>query len=62
MELIDTADWAIASTVMHARGAASGASVDDAYVVVCKFQARLSPSVHAGLSSLWNVIFIAPFI
>ena len=33
-ELIDARDLVIASTVMHGRGAASGASVDDAYVFV----------------------------
>jgi ketosteroid isomerase-like protein len=37
-ELIDAGDLVIASTVMHGRGAASGASVDDAYVFVYKLQ------------------------
>jgi len=37
-ELIDARDLVIASTVMHGRGAASGASVDDAYVFVYKLR------------------------
>ena len=37
-ELIDARDRVIASTVMHGRGAASGASVDDAYVFVYKLR------------------------
>ena len=32
--LIDAGDRVIASTMMHGRGAASGASVEDAYVIV----------------------------
>jgi ketosteroid isomerase-like protein len=38
LELIDTGDRVIVSTVMHGRGAASGASVDDAYVFVYKLR------------------------
>lgn len=38
LELIDAGDRVIVSTVMHGRGAASGASVDDAYVFVYKLQ------------------------
>jgi ketosteroid isomerase-like protein len=34
LELIDLGDRVIASTMIHGRGAASGASVEDAYVVV----------------------------
>jgi ketosteroid isomerase-like protein len=34
LELIDVGDRVIASTMIHGRGAASGASVEDAYVVV----------------------------
>jgi ketosteroid isomerase-like protein len=37
-ELIDARELVIASTVMHGRGAASGASVDDAYVFVYKLR------------------------
>jgi ketosteroid isomerase-like protein len=37
-ELIDAGDLVIASTVMHGRGAASGASVDDAYVFVYRLR------------------------
>ena len=37
-ELIDVGDLVIASTVMHGQGAASGASVDDAYVFVYKLR------------------------
>ncbi len=38
VELIDAGDRVITSTVLHARGAASGASVDDAYVFVYEFR------------------------
>jgi ketosteroid isomerase-like protein len=38
LELIDIGDRVIASTMMHGRGAASGASVEDAYVVVYRMQ------------------------
>jgi ketosteroid isomerase-like protein len=34
LEVIDAGDRVIISTMMHGRGAASGASVDDAYVFV----------------------------
>jgi ketosteroid isomerase-like protein len=34
LEVIDAGDRVIASTMIHGRGAASGASVEDAYVVV----------------------------
>jgi ketosteroid isomerase-like protein len=37
LELIDAGDYVISSTVMHARGNASGALVKDAYVFVSKF-------------------------
>jgi ketosteroid isomerase-like protein len=37
-ELIDTGDHVIASTVLHARGIASGADVSDAYVFVYKLR------------------------
>ena len=38
LELIDVGDRVIASTMMHGRGAASGASVEDAYVVVYRLR------------------------
>ena len=38
LELIDIGDRVIASTMMHGRGAASGASVEDAYVVVYRLR------------------------
>jgi len=38
LELIDAGDHVIASTVLHARGAASGAEVSDAYVFVYKLR------------------------
>jgi ketosteroid isomerase-like protein len=34
LEVIDAGDRVIASTMIHGRGAASGASVEDAYVIV----------------------------
>ena len=37
-ELIDAGDHVIASTVLHARGIASGADVSDAYVFVYKLR------------------------
>jgi ketosteroid isomerase-like protein len=36
LELIDAGDHVIASTVLHGRGSASGADVNDAYVFVYK--------------------------
>jgi len=36
--LIDAGDRVIASTMMHARGAASGASVEDTYVIVYRLR------------------------
>ena len=36
LELIDAGDYAIASTVLHGRGSASGAEVTDGYVFVYK--------------------------
>src|ERR1700675_2659307 len=41
LELIDVGERVIASTLMHGRGAASGASVDDAYVFVYKLRDAL---------------------
>jgi ketosteroid isomerase-like protein len=38
LELIDAGDRVVASTVMHGRGAASGASVEDAYVFVYRLR------------------------
>jgi ketosteroid isomerase-like protein len=38
LELIDVGDRVIASTMIRGRGAASGASVEDAYVFVYKLQ------------------------
>ena len=38
LELIDVGDRVIASTMIHGRGAASGASVEDAYVVVYRLR------------------------
>ena len=38
LEVIDVGDRVIASTIMHGRGAASGASVDDTYVFVYKLR------------------------
>src|SRR5437588_10930312 len=38
LELIDAGDHVIASTVLHARGNASGADVSDAYVFVYKLR------------------------
>jgi ketosteroid isomerase-like protein len=38
LELIDAGDHVIASTVLHARGSASGADVSDAYVFVYKLR------------------------
>jgi ketosteroid isomerase-like protein len=38
LELIDTGDRVIASTVMHGRGSASGADVTDTYVIVYKLR------------------------
>src|SRR2546426_2930362 len=38
LELIDADDRVIVSTVMHGRGATSGASVDDTYVFVYKLR------------------------
>jgi ketosteroid isomerase-like protein len=38
LELIDAGDLVIASTVLHGRGMASGAQVDDAYVFVYKLR------------------------
>jgi ketosteroid isomerase-like protein len=38
LELIDAGDRVIASTMIHGRGAASGASVEDAYVVVYRLR------------------------
>jgi ketosteroid isomerase-like protein len=38
LEVIDVGDQVIASTIMHGRGAASGASVDDTYVFVYKLR------------------------
>jgi ketosteroid isomerase-like protein len=38
LELIDTGDLVIASTVMHGRGSVSGADVTDAYVFVYKLR------------------------
>jgi ketosteroid isomerase-like protein len=38
LEVIDTGDRVIASTMIHGRGAASGASVEDAYVVVYRLR------------------------
>jgi ketosteroid isomerase-like protein len=38
LELIDVGDRVIVSTIMRGRGAASGASVDDAYVFVYKLR------------------------
>ena len=38
LELIDAGDGVIASTVMHGRGRASGADVNDAYVFVYKLR------------------------
>jgi ketosteroid isomerase-like protein len=37
-ELIDAGDWVIASTMMHGRGAASGVSVEEAYVFVYRLR------------------------
>ncbi|HEV3093334.1 MAG TPA: nuclear transport factor 2 family protein, partial [Solirubrobacteraceae bacterium] len=38
LEVIDAGERVIASTMMHGRGAASGASVEDAYVFVYKLR------------------------
>jgi ketosteroid isomerase-like protein len=38
LELIDVGDRVIASTMMHGRGAASGVSVEDAYVFVYRLR------------------------
>jgi ketosteroid isomerase-like protein len=38
LKLIDAGDRVIASTMIHGRGAASGASVEDAYVVVYRLR------------------------
>src|SRR6476620_4930120 len=38
LELIDVGDRVIASTMIHGRGAASGASVEDAYVIVYRLR------------------------
>jgi ketosteroid isomerase-like protein len=38
LELIDVGNRVIASTMIHGRGAASGASVEDAYVVVYRLR------------------------
>jgi ketosteroid isomerase-like protein len=38
LEVIDAGDRVIVSTVMHGRGAASGANVDDAYVFLYKLR------------------------
>jgi ketosteroid isomerase-like protein len=38
LEVIDAGDRVIVSTVMHGRGATSGASVDDTYVFVYKMR------------------------
>ena len=38
LELIDVGDRVIASTMIHGRGAASGASVEDAYVFVYRLR------------------------
>jgi ketosteroid isomerase-like protein len=38
LELIDAGDRVIASTMIHGRGAASGASVEDAYIVVYRLR------------------------
>jgi ketosteroid isomerase-like protein len=38
VELIDVGDRVIVSTIMHGRGAASGADVDDTYVFVYKLR------------------------
>ena len=42
VELIDAGDRVIVSTVLHARGAVSGASVDDTYVFVYKMRDGLA--------------------
>src|SRR5438132_11020552 len=41
LEVIDAGDQVIASTMIHGRGAASGASVEHAYVVVCRLRDSL---------------------
>jgi ketosteroid isomerase-like protein len=38
LELIDAGDYVIASTLLHARGSASGVDVTDRYVFVSRFQ------------------------
>ena len=38
MDVIDAGDRVIASTMIHGRGAVSGASVEDAYVVVYRLR------------------------
>jgi len=38
LDLIDAGDFVIASTVLHARGSASGVEVNDAYVFVNRFR------------------------
>jgi ketosteroid isomerase-like protein len=41
LEVIDAGDRVIASTMIHGRGAVSGASVEDAYVIVYRLRGGL---------------------